>query len=161
MKNKAFLLFIIFSTIAFSNENTTDNSKSIMNISATVIKPLTVSSNGDLNFGTLLPGASVPGFSSFSIEGEPNSRVDISFSGVDRVGNYSYYSDLKSLTTEDTLLLSFNCSPVGEGYLSTNPSITLDSTGKYILNVSANIQSLATQTPAKYSGQIKIRAIYE
>ncbi|MBC2851840.1 DUF4402 domain-containing protein [Cetobacterium sp. 8H] len=162
MKKNILFLFTLFAMTTFANEISSGNSEANMNVTATVIQPLTVISNGDLNFGKVLPGAPSAGaFSSFSIEGHPDSNVKISFSGINRAGNYSYYSDLKSTSTDDTLLLAFNCSPTGGGYLPTNPSITLDSSGKYTLNVSANVQSRPDQTPAKYTGTIKLRAIYE
>lgn len=161
MKKNILFLFTVFAMTIFANESSSGNSEANMNVTATIIQPLTVISNGDLDFGKMLPGTTNSAFSSFSIEGHLDSNVKISFSGIDRIGNYSYYSDLKSTTTDDTLVLAFNCSPTGGGYLPTNPSITLDSNGKYILNVSANVQSRPNQTPAKYTGAIKLRATYE
>ncbi|MEG2437773.1 MAG: hypothetical protein RSB17_06370, partial [Cetobacterium sp.] len=86
MKKYILFLFTLFAITTFANESSNGNSEANMNVTATIIQPLTVISNGDLNFGKVLPGTPSAGaFSSFSIEGHPNSNVKISFSGINRI----------------------------------------------------------------------------
>ncbi|WP_281700308.1 hypothetical protein [Cetobacterium somerae] len=136
--------------------------ESTMNITATIIKPLTVQSNGPLEFGTLLPGVFGDARSTFTLKGEENSRVKITFENLTSSG--ATYSTPISLESKDSFLVNFNCTPTndsGRYVTSSDNTRFLDEKGELILNIAASTKPRVDQTPGQYTGQIRMRATYE
>ncbi|MEG0235384.1 MAG: hypothetical protein RR523_02215 [Cetobacterium sp.] len=136
--------------------------ESTMNITATIIKPLTVQSNGPLEFGTLLPGVFGDARSTFTLKGEENSRVKITFENLTSSG--ATYSTPISLESRDSFVVNFNCTPTnnsGKYITSSDNIIPLDEKGELTLSIAASTTPRLNQTPGKYTGQITMRATYE
>ncbi|MCQ8213508.1 hypothetical protein NON08_13455 [Cetobacterium somerae] len=155
----SFLLAI--SSFSYSSEEGYD-AEATMNITATIIKPLTVQSNGPLEFGTLLPGTIGTSRSSFTIDGEKYSKVKITFDGLEPDGdNFEVPLKLDGSSNE-SFMVYFNCSTNSDEKVNQeNKFINLTSMGKSTLHIAASTTLDADQTPGKYTGQITMRATYE
>lgn len=138
--------------------------KATMDVKAEVIKPLTVKSNGDINFGgNIIKGTYVVGNSSFAIEGEKSSQILISFDGAELGENGNYKVKLNSEETPDVLLSYFNATAntdsANNQYIDRNPIVTLGNDGKANINIAASM--IANGAPGNYIGTFKLKALYQ
>ncbi|MGL4865645.1 MAG: hypothetical protein ACRC4T_21320 [Cetobacterium sp.] len=161
---KKILIFsFLLATSAVSYSSLESSSvESTMNITATIIKPLTVKTNGPLDFKTLLPGVLGSARSSFSITGEENTRVKITFDGLEADGdNFGVPITLEG-SSNDSFMVYFNCSTdSGEKVNQGNKFVHLTSMGKSTIHVAASATPDDNQAPGRYSGHITMRATYE
>lgn len=151
-------LFGVVSLNLLSNEG--QSNQAIMQINAKVLKPLTVKADKDLEFGDILPGTFNQAFSSFSLQGESNSKVRITFEGVKSEGD-SFRVPLKNGNNTFTIL--FNCTQInkpGEWITPGNDVIELSDSGKQILNIAASTDVSRDQAPGIYSGNFTLKARY-
>lgn len=156
-----FSFLLIASAISYSSlENSTV--ESTMNITATIIKPLTVQSNGPLEFGTLLPGVLGAARSSFTIDGEENSRVKITFNGLEAEDDNFGVPITLDGSSNDSFMVYFNCTTDSQEKINQgNKYVYLTSMGKSNLHIAASATPDNRQTPGRYTGQITMRATYE
>lgn len=160
---KKILIFSFLLTTSAISFSALENSavESTMNITATIIKPLTVQAE-PLNFGRLIPGVFGQARSTFTLKGEKNSRVKITFENL--TSNGATYSTPISLGSKDNLMVNFNCTPTNNStrYVTSSDNIIpLDEKGELILNIAASTKPKVDQTPGQYTGQIRMRATYE
>lgn len=154
-------------TVLFAGEGTpagNSEKQASMSVTAEVIKPLTVKSNGDINFGgNIIKGTYVIGNSSFAIEGEKNSQILISFDGAELGQNGNYEVRLDSKETSDVLLTYFNATANTDSsnnqYIDRNPIVTLGNDGKANINIAASMT--ANGAPGNYIGTFKLKALYQ
>lgn len=156
-----FSFLLATSTISYSSlQNSTV--EGTMNITATIITPLTIQADKDLDFGNILPSAVNHAFSSFTIKGEKNARVKISFN--DLASNGASFIVPIHNNKGDYFDITFNCTPSnnpGDLLNHANNLVTLTDNGELILNIAATAQPRKDQTSGKYKGQITLRATYE
>lgn len=161
---KKILIFSFLLATSATSFSALENSavESTMNITATIIKPLTVKSNGPLDFKTLLPGVLGSARSSFTIDGEENARVKITFDGLEAsADNFGVPITLEG-SSNDSFMVYFNCSTdSGEKVNQGNKFVNLTSMGKSTIHIAASTTPDNNQTPGKYTGQITMRATYE
>ena len=160
-KNLIFSFLLAATSVSYS---ALENSavESTMNITATITKPLTVKSNGSLEFGTLLPGVLGAARSSFAIDGEENARVKITFDGLEADGDNFGVPITLDGSSNDSFMVYFNCSTdSGEKINQGNKFINLTPMGKSTVHVAASTTPDNRQTPGRYTGQITMRATYE
>ena len=150
MKKYIALLSLIVSSLTFSSENSNDE-KGTMNITAKVIRPLTVISNGDLKFGKILPEKYASAHSSYTVKGEPGATIDISFPKANKYAPESYTMFLTN-DTNDKLSFSFN---------HLQAPTTFDKTGELKIPIAASITTKKDQARGEYKGSITLRATYQ
>ncbi|MGL5053925.1 MAG: hypothetical protein ACRC5W_10100 [Cetobacterium sp.] len=166
MKKILIFSFLLGITSLGYSDTGSSSSEATMNITATVIKPLTIKSDGPLNFGILVAGNLNTARSTFSIEGDKNSSVKISFEGLTSNGA-TFTTPIyltKNETVKDSLAINFNCTATDNSgiYITTNNNrILLDSNGKSKLNIAASVSTKPNQSAGEYSGQIKMKALYD
>lgn len=161
MKKHILFLSLILSISSFSSANGADkneNSNEKMNITATVIEPLTVVSKGDINFGNILPGSVTSASSGYTITGEKDAKIEITFPGAHKYleteTENAFSMPLTSTTTTDKLPFAFNTGTVGK-------NVTLDSNGKTEIYIPTTVSPRDNQTRGIYSGTITLRAVYQ
>ena len=161
---KKILIFSFLLATSAISYSALDNSavESTMNITATIIKPLTVQADGALDFGNILASSTSHAYSSFTVKGEENAKVKISFDNLSSDGS-SFTVPIYS-NSKDFFNITFNCttknSP-GNFLNHTNNTILLTDGGESTLSIAATAQPRKDQTPGKYTGQITMRATYE
>ncbi|MCQ9627455.1 hypothetical protein [Cetobacterium somerae] len=136
--------------------------ESTMNITATIIKPLTVQVDGALDFGNILASSTSHAYSSFTVKGEENAKVKISFDNLSSDGS-SFTVPIYS-NNKDFFNITFNCTAKnnpGNLLNHTNNTIILTDGGENTLSIAATAQPRLNQTPGRYTGQITMRATYE
>lgn len=158
----SFLLAI--SSLSYSSLESSSAEDATMKVTATIIKPLTVQSNGPLDFGRILPGVqNANAFSSFTIKGEENSKVKITFENLPSDGS-SFTTPIYNRNNRDYFDVTFNCTTPDEPgkFLNhTNNTITLNGAGENLLRIAATADTRPDQAPGQYVGQIRMRATYE
>ncbi|MHA4990715.1 hypothetical protein [Cetobacterium somerae] len=162
MKKILISSLLLMSSLSYSSlENSAVESS--MNITATIIKPLTVQSNGPLDFGNILPATTSHAYSSFTVKGEENANVKISFENLSSDGA-SFTVPLYNSNNSDSFNITFNCTaPNSPGnFLNhTNNVVTLTNNGEIALSIAATAQPRRDQTPGQYTGEFTMRATYE
>lgn len=156
----SFLLGI--GSLSYSNVSSSGNNEATMDITATIIKPLTVQSNGPLNFGSLLPGVIGTARSSFTLSGEENARVKITFDGLEAQEDNFEIPITSTSNSDSSFMVYFNCTDdSGKKINQGNKFVYLKSNGKLNLHIAASATPETDQAPGNYTGSIKMRAIYE
>ena len=162
MKKKLIFSFLLATSIISYSSLENSSVESTMNITATIIKPLTVKSDGPLNFNTLLPGVLGTARSSFTITGEENSKVKITFDGLEADGDNFGVPITLNGASEDSFMVYFNCTTdLKEKVNQENKYINLTSMGNSTMHIAASATPEKDQTPGQYTGQIRMRATYE
>ncbi|MGL4864744.1 hypothetical protein [Cetobacterium sp.] len=161
---KVLTFSFLFGILAYTSPALEDSSvQGVMNVTAKVVKPLTVTADSDLDFGDILPGDFRAAYSSFTLHGEENLNVLVSFEGLESDGN-SYYLPLKSKTNGKPLEIAFNCTNNDggfNGYLSPkNNVVHLSEKGSRTLHIAASTKPDSSHSGI-YSGQIILRALYQ
>lgn len=162
--NKFLIFGFLLVTSAVSYSSLKNSAiESTMLITATIIKPLTVRSNGDLDFGNILPTVSNHAYSGFTVKGEENTAVKISFGNLISDGA-SFVVPLYNNNNEDFFDITFNCttsnSP-GKFLNHADNVVALNNSGDIALNIAATAHPKKNQIPGQYKGQITMRATYE
>lgn len=148
MKKISLILSLMLSAFAFSNNN--PESSSTMNIKARVLKPLTVSHSGDIDFGDMVPNSQSPrGQASFTIEGVPGEAFEFTLNGtkIDAFAN----SELTHTNGQSTLPF------YTDNRVASNGNIwypTLDHNGRFTLSFNYWTYASQGQTLGEYSGAL-------
>jgi len=130
------------------------------------IAPLTASGVNDLNFGTVLPGtpktpAAATDFGRFSISGEPNTPVTVSFTTLPTVltGAGSATIGITFGTTDGLVWAPY---PTTSTTFNPNaPHLTsMDATGSLIIGISGTVSAPVPSTTGNYSGTIVLTVAY-
>lgn len=138
MKKSLILLSLILSTASFaavSNANET-NVNGSMNITAEVIKPLKVKSEGDLAFGRIIQGSEHTKTSGYDISGQPGENITV--------------------TIPETATLTNTANPNAKmqvAITSTIPS-SLDGAGGAKVGISGFLSVADAQALGEYSGEL-------
>lgn len=136
-------MFMLVGAVCVANEAT-------MSITADVIKPITVISNGNLDFGRIIQGSNAGDSSSFTVKGQEYSNIKISYPGSNELYERSY-STMLANENGDTMEVVFN--DFGD--------YAIDGTGQTTIEISATCSADDQQPLGKYNGFITMRATYE
>lgn len=161
MKKLLFLvIFICISIFSFSDDEIERSVQ--MPVFGEIMDSLTIRSNGDLDFGNVLPGIPVNDLkSSFSIKGERWARVIIKGNGEYKAGSDNYRFNLVN-EYGDTMPFIYYYSV----YRMINPSeknipVILGSNGMLRVGITAGIRPISNQKKGVYRGKLVLSVRYD
>lgn len=157
---KKLLFGLVFLNLFITNFASDKGEVAVMQVSGEILEPLTIRSNGDLDFGNILPGIPILDLkSSFSIKGEKNAKIIIKGSG--KYGSDSYRLDL---TNERGSKMPFLYYYSINGVI--NPSekgipINLGNNGDLNVGITAGVRPDKNQDRGVYRGVLTLSARYD
>ncbi len=159
MKKIMYGLMLILTTTIFANGQ---KESVYMGIDAELMEPLTIRSNGDLDFGNLLPGIPFDDLrSSFTITGEPNVLIHLESSGEKYPGGKVF-----NLVNEkgDTMPFLYYYIPEGQGVSPRNysPSYAwIPRNGVLDIEIVAGVRPGKKQSSGVYRGTLVMSVRYD
>ncbi|MGL4999847.1 MAG: DUF4402 domain-containing protein [Cetobacterium sp.] len=141
MKKLLMLLSLTLAVSAFGAPQGNSEQSATMNISATVIKPLTIEKITDMEFGSIIQGSKANATSGYSIKGEAGQSIAITI-------------DSSVLLTHETTKSSII---VG---IRTSPPHSLDKNGNATLSVDGFLETTSNQEIGKYNGTLVAKVQY-
>ncbi|MGL6169338.1 MAG: hypothetical protein ACRC0Y_13725 [Fusobacteriaceae bacterium] len=147
MKKLLMLLSCTISLVAFANEAT-------MNINAVIVKPLTVSHNGDIDFG--LVAQNVTAYANdkqFKVIGTPGQKINFTIN--DRSLNDYNQIDLKNAANNSSIPMYLEERTVSSGSLFTPQ---LDSNGEMTFKFDAKL--VPGTAIGAHTGALNVKVLY-
>lgn len=143
-------MLVLCGNVVLANE-------AVMRITAEVVKPITVISNGDMHFGRIAQGESKSEDSSFTIKGHEHTDVNVTFPGTTELNGM--YSTSMVNGNGEKLEVLFNVYDMAnkESNLS---ELKLDGNGRADVRIEATANATDIQAEGTYAGTITMRAIY-
>ena len=156
MKNLLISLFLVLTTLSFADSQNVNSNT--MTVNAIIIKPLTVSHNGNIDFGRIVQN--VDAFSPnkvFTIEGTPNQKIEFKindtllndFNQLHLTNNATDKNNVISMWLENRTITS-NAGTLYEP--------RLDSDGKFIYKFDAKL--VPGNIEGHYTGALNVSVRY-
>ena len=147
MKKLLILLSLTTAMTAFGADTTT------MNISATVLEPLNVSHNGDINFGNLIQNTTttIDQAKTFTVHGSVGGSIHFTIN--DRPIREVTQTTISK--GNDTLPVYF------DNIQLSSDSLTLDNSGNFTFSFKPRIYVPQNQAAGTYTGALTARVQYE
>ncbi|MGL4987746.1 MAG: hypothetical protein ACRCZO_20340 [Cetobacterium sp.] len=146
MKKLLTLLSLALTVSAFGAPTGNKEESATMNVTATVIKPLTIKVTKDMAFGTIIQGTKADATGAYAVAGEPGATVDITT---------TLPKTLTNATRSAGLDIDF------EGLSEGKTSLTLNESGNLALNINGSINPTTDTPTGEYSGEIIARVQYQ
>ncbi|MGL6168444.1 MAG: hypothetical protein ACRC0Y_09170 [Fusobacteriaceae bacterium] len=147
MKKLLMLLSCTISLVAFANEAT-------MNIKAVIVKPLTVSHNGDIDFGLVAQNVTTyANDKQFKVIGTPGQKINFTINGKS-LNDYNQIN-LKSSTSDSTIPMWLEKRTVSSGTLF-EPQ--LDSKGEMTFKFDAKL--VPGTAIGTHTGALNVKVLY-
>ncbi|MGL5378138.1 MAG: hypothetical protein ACRDAT_07690 [Cetobacterium sp.] len=145
MKKILILLSLALTVSAFGAIVGNQEKESEMNITATVIRPLTIKST-DMTFGTIIQGAKADAIGTYTLAGEPGAKVDITADIPEFLSNE---------VTKTGLPISF------KGLSKQKQALTLDGSGNFVIDITGSVNPTTDTVTGDYKGTIVARVQYQ
>lgn len=159
------LLAAMLSSVVLAQGETSSKNEATMNISARVIKPLTVEKSGDLDFGTLVQGEFKGARAHFIVTGEPGEQVEVTYDGIqeyDENNNFIVPLSNEGNPEGKKLNANFNITISGvtqQTFVPEGRRVTIGETGSAKLSVAGSMT--ANVPPGSYSNSFTLKARYQ
>lgn len=156
MKNLLISLFLTLTTLAFGNSQTINSNT--MNVNAIIIKPLTVSHNGNIDFGQIVKNVNAFSYNKvFTIDGTPGQKIEFKINDT----LLNNFNELHLTNTDPSK--SNTISMWLENRTITSKSGTLfqpilDSDGKFIFKFDAKL--VPGNIEGQYAGALNVSVRY-
>ncbi|MCQ8212278.1 hypothetical protein NON08_07050 [Cetobacterium somerae] len=145
MKKLLTLLSLTMAMTTFAAPHGNEEKSATMNITATVIRPLTVEVVDHMNFGTVIQGNKVTATGKYLINGEPGQKITVTT---------TFPENLFNVVSRSTLPIELNMPMPLTGY-------ALGTDGELPLNIYGSITPSTETAPGTYKGQIIARVQYQ
>ena len=149
-------LILTLFLLTFSNIFSSTISDENMNINATIIKPLKVIHNGDINYGKAIQGSTHSTLGhTFTIYGEPGQNVDISLNGNNLNGFQKNISLVHAKSSSNILNVSLkNTNDDGK-------NTKLNRHGEYHYSFDTELTVPKNATIGNYSGTLTMKVKFK
>lgn len=129
-----------------------------MKIDATVYKPLSIETSGDIDYGIVAPGSDVTKFAKVFLKGEEAAIVRIEVDGAQKYDSTSYKVELKSSDGKEKLPVYFNFNSGGY-FIYDRVRLNWDGTSKFDMSTRLIVPN--NQKSGKYTTKITLKARYD
>lgn len=137
---KLLLGLLALSTVAFGSNSEVSGT---MNVTATIIKPLTIVANSDMEFGKLMQGVKEVANAKFNITGESMNGISVTYDK----NVVLRHSEDRNQTINVTITDYFN-------------PTHLNNEGKSEITLHGTIDVSQNQMPGNYSGELVAKVMY-
>ncbi|MGL6130528.1 MAG: hypothetical protein ACRCZ9_02800 [Fusobacteriaceae bacterium] len=143
MKKLLTLLSLALTVSAFGAPTGNESKEATMNVTATVIKPLTIIVAQDMSFGTIIQGTEAKATGIYTLAGEPGAKVDIKTTFPEALSNNVSRSELPITFT------------------ALNNDYSLDNSGNLSVNINGSVTPTTATVTGLYEGTIVARVQYQ
>ncbi|MGL6024715.1 MAG: hypothetical protein ACRC0F_08870 [Cetobacterium sp.] len=145
MKKLLTLLSLALTVSAFGAPTGNKEESATMNVTATVIRPLTIKAT-DMAFGTIIQGTKANATGTYTLAGEPGAQVDITADIPEFLSNE---------VTRTGLPISFT------GLSKQKQALTLDGNGNFVIDITGSVNPTTDTVTGEYKGTIVARVQYQ